>query len=199
MFQVVMMNLSDKSNGKVLALGILLIVLLLFYFILIEPYRLLLNASEERVQDTAFQLNQANKVISKKTYYKDEIERLKSLYDEQTIYLKSSKRALATAEIQQMLKRISAKSNAELLSSQATSSETEEANRVDLSVRIKTDIFSLQKLLYDLESGVPNLFVDRIQVSRAGRAVFRFNNAELSNQDLDVSLQVYGYLSNNSL
>jgi len=194
-----MMNLSDKSNGKVLALGILLIVLLLFYFILIEPYRLLLNASEERVQDTAFQLNQANKVISKKTYYKDEIERLKSLYDEQTIYLKSSKRALATAEIQQMLKRISAKSNAELLSSQATSSETEEANRVDLSVRIKTDIFSLQKLLYDLESGVPNLFVDRIQVSRAGRAVFRFNNAELSNQDLDVSLQVYGYLSNNSL
>jgi len=193
------MNLSDKSNGKVLALGILLIVLLLFYFILIEPYRLLLNASEERVQDTAFQLNQANKVISKKTYYKDEIERLKSLYDEQTIYLKSSKRALATAEIQQMLKRISAKSNAELLSSQATSSETEEANRVDLSVRIKTDIFSLQKLLYDLESGVPNLFVDRIQVSRAGRAVFRFNNAELSNQDLDVSLQVYGYLSNNSL
>lgn len=199
MFQVVMMNLSDKSNGKMLALGILLIVLLLFYFILIEPYKLLLNASEERVQDTAFQLNQANKVISKKTYYKDEIERLKSLYDEQTIYLKSSKRALATAEIQQMLKRISAKSNAELLSSQATSSETEEANRVDLSVRIKTDIFSLQKLLYDLESGVPNLFVDRIQVSRAGRAVFRFNNAELSNQDLDVSLQVYGYLSNNSL
>tara|TARA_R110002049_G_scaffold13509_2_gene58383 strand:+ start:19211 stop:19795 length:585 start_codon:yes stop_codon:yes gene_type:complete len=194
-----MMNLSDKSNGKMLALGILLIVLLLFYFILIEPYKLLLNASEERVQDTAFQLNQANKVISKKTYYKDEIERLKSLYDEQTIYLKSSKRALATAEIQQMLKRISAKSNAELLSSQATSSETEEANRVDLSVRIKTDIFSLQKLLYDLESGVPNLFVDRIQVSRAGRAVFRFNNAELSNQDLDVSLQVYGYLSNNSL
>ncbi len=193
------MNLSDKSNGKMLALGILLIVLLLFYFILIEPYKLLLNASEERVQDTAFQLNQANKVISKKTYYKDEIERLKSLYDEQTIYLKSSKRALATAEIQQMLKRISAKSNAELLSSQATSSETEEANRVDLSVRIKTDIFSLQKLLYDLESGVPNLFVDRIQVSRAGRAVFRFNNAELSNQDLDVSLQVYGYLSNNSL
>lgn len=193
------MQLSSKYRQKILALGILLIALLLFFFLLVEPYMSLLNASEEHVEASAFQLKQANKIVNKKEFYNNEIERLESFYSEQTVYLKSTKKALASAEIQQILKRISAKSKAELLSSQAISSESTERNRVGLSVRVKTDIFSLYKLLYALESGVPNLFVDKIQINRAGRAIFKFNNNELSNQGLDVSLQVYGYVNNNSL
>jgi hypothetical protein len=193
------MQSSTKSRERVLAIGILFIALLVVYFLLIEPYVSLLNDSKESSESSAFQLSQANKVVSKKAFYIGEIERLESLYNEQTVYLNSTKPALATAEIQQILKRISAKSKAELLSSQAISSESSELNRVGLSVRVKTDIFSLQKLLYDLESGVPNLFVDKIQISRAGRAIFKFNNTQSSNQGLDVSLQVYGYVNNNSL
>ena len=193
------MQLSSKLRQRVLALGILLIALLLFFLLLVEPYMSLLNASEEHVADSAFQLNQANKIIRKKEFYNNEVERLESFYSEQTVYLKSTKNALASAEIQQILKRIATKSKAELLSSQAISSESTERNRVGLSVRVKANIFSLYELLYALESGVPNLFVDKILINRAGRAIFKFNNNELSNQGLDVSLQVYGYVNNNSL
>lgn len=193
------MQLSNNIRDKLLALGVLLIALLLFFFVVVEPYISLLNTSEERVEDSAFQLNQAKKVISKKEFYVNEIERLESLHSEQTVYLKSTKKALATAEIQQILKRISANSKAELMSSQSISAESDEQNRVSLNVRVKADIFSLQKLLYALESGAPNLFIDKIQINRGGRAIFRFNNNESNNQGLDVSLQVYGYVDNSSL
>ena len=193
------MQSSNKLRGKMLALGVLLIALLLFFFLIVEPYISLLNTSEERAEASAFQLKQAHKVISKKEFYISEIERLEDLYSEQTVYLKSTKKALATAEIQQILKRISSNSKAELLSSQAISSESDEDNRVSLSVRVKADIFSLQKLLHALESGTPNLFVGQIQINRGGRAIFRFNNNESNNQGLDVRLQVYGYVDNKSL
>ena len=193
------MQLSNKSREKILALGILLIALLFMFFLLVEPYISLLKASEEHVGAAAFRLHQANKVISKKGFYENEVDRLESLYSEQTVYLNSTKSSLATAEIQQIFKRISARSDAELLSSQAIISESVEENRVALSVRVKADIFSLQKLLYALESGVPNLFVDTIQINRGGRSTFKFNNSESTNQVLDVSLQVYGYIDNSSL
>ncbi|MFK7794665.1 MAG: type II secretion system protein GspM [Gammaproteobacteria bacterium] len=193
------MQLSSKFRQRALALGILLIALLLFFLLLVEPYMSLLNASEDYVESATFQLNQADKILNKKEFYSDEIERLESFYSEQTVYLESTKKALASAEIQQILKRISAASKAELLSSQAITSESTERNRVGLRVRVRTDIVSLYKLLYALESGIPNLFVDKIQINRAGRAIFKFNNNELSNQGLDVSLQVYGYVNNNSL
>ncbi len=188
--------LQSLSSGRrrFLALGILLIVILLVATFIVEPYLQVYNSSVDHRDSLAFQLKQNSKTINKQKFYRDEIDRLGRTHSEQEIYLRSAKIALATAEIQQMLKRIAGKSGSELLSSQPIIGEQADQGRVAVHVRARANIFGLQKLLHGLEAGVPRLFVNELTVNRGSRAVFRFNNTESSNETLDIQMQVFGFM-----
>ncbi len=190
------MQQNSNSKSRILAIGILIIVVLLFVMLIVNPYVSALNSSEDYVSDQAFQLQRANKMLHKRDFYLEELDRLENTFSAEDVYLRSTKKALATAEIQQIIKRLSSKSDAELVSSQPISSEDTEINSVGLSVRVKADIFSLQKLLYELESGSPGLFINDLQINRGSRAIFRFNNQESNSQSLDVTMQIFGYINN---
>ena len=190
------MQTGDRPRGRLLALGILFILVLLFVMLIVNPYLGLLSASNDYVSDQAFQLQRGNKMLQRKEFYLDEIDRFQDSFDEEDIYLSSTKKALATAEIQQIIKRISSQSDAELISSQPVSSDEAEINRVGLSVRVKADIFSLQKLLYEIEAGKPNLFVDEIQIDRGSRTIYKFKSQESNNQSLNITMKLFGYIKN---
>ena len=188
--------LQSLSSGRrrFLALGILLIVILLMMVVVVEPYIQTYQSSVDHRESLAFQLKQNSKTINKQKFYREEIDRLGRTHSEQEIYLQSTKIALATAEIQQMLKRITGKSGSELLSSQPLIGEQEDQGRVAVHVRARANIFGLQKLLHGLEAGVPRLFVNELTVNRGSRAVFRFNNTESSNEMLDIQMEVFGFM-----
>ena len=188
--------LQSLSSGRrqLLALGILLIAVLVVITLVVEPYLYVYRQSVEHRDSLAFQLKQNNKTVGKQEFYQSEIERLDRAYSGQEIYLRSTRTALATAEIQQILKTIAGKSGSELLSSQPILGELEDEGRVGVQVRARADVFGLQKLLHGLEAGVPRLFIDEITINRGSRAVFRFNDTESSNETLDIQLQVSGFM-----
>ena len=188
--------LQSLSSGRrrLLALGILFIAILLIAIVFVEPYVLVLKKSADHVDSLAFQLAQNTKTIRKQDFYIDEIDRLASVYKEEEIYLSSEKLALASAEIQQILKRVADKSGSELLSSQPILSESEDQGKVGVQLRARANIFGLRKLLHGLEAGIPRLFINEISVNRGSRAVFRFNNTESTNETLDIQMQVFGYM-----
>lgn len=188
------MQTSSRARNRLLALGILFILVLLFVMLVVNPYLGVLSASSDYVSDQAFQLQRGNKMLDKKEYYLDEIDRFQDSFSAEDIYLSSAKKALATAEIQQIIKRISSQSDAELISSQPVSADDAEVNRVGLSVRVRADIFSLQKLLYKIEAGKPNLFVEEIQIDRGSRTIFKFQNLESNNQSLNINIKLFGYI-----
>ena len=189
------MQNSSTSRSRILALGILVIVVLLFYMLLVNPYISFLSSSQEYVNDQAFQLKRNNILLSKREFYVDELDKLENSYSSDEVYLRSTKNALATAEMQQLIKQLAARSNAELISTQSIS-EDDELNAVGLSIRIKADIFSLQKFIYSLEGGSPNLFIKELLINRGGRAIFRHNNTESNSQSLDVTMRAIGYINN---
>ena len=188
--------LQSLSSGRrrFLALGILLIAVLAVMMLIVEPYLQLYATSVDHRDSLAFQLKQNSKTINKQEFYRDEIDRLGSTHSEQEIYLRSERIALATAEIQQMLKRIASNSGSELLSSQPIIDEQADQGSVAVQVRARANIFGLQKLLHGLEAGVPRLFVNELTVNRGSRAVFRFNDTESSNETLDIQTQVFGFM-----
>lgn len=188
--------LQSLSSGRrrLLALGILLIAILLVAAILVEPYVLALNKSVDHVDSLAFQVRQNTKAIRKQEYYSDEINRLGNAHSEDEIYLRSEKIALATAEIQQILKTIAGRSGSELLSSQPILGEQADQGRVGVQLRARANIFGLRKLLHGLEAGIPRLFINEITINRGSRAVFRFNDTESTNEILDVQMLVFGYI-----
>ncbi len=189
------MQSSSTTRSRTLALGILVIVVLLAFLVIVNPYIGALQSSEDYVSEQSFQLNRNSKILSKREFYIEELDRLENAYSANDVYLRSTKSALATAEMQQLVKQLASKSDTELISTQSLE-EDEELNAVGLSIRVKADIFSLQKFIYDLEAGSPNLFIREILVNRGGRAIFRHSNTESTNQSLDATMRIIGYINN---
>ena len=191
-----MFNSLNTVRRRILALGILFIVLLLLAVVLVEPYFIAYKASVEHVESIAFQVKQSKKAIQKQQFYSDEIDRLGRAHSEEDIYLRSDRVALASAEIQQILKNVAKKSGSELISSQPVYGEQAEQSRVGVQLRARANIFGLRKLLHGLETGTPKLFINEISINRGSRAVFRFNDAESTSETLDIQMQVFGYVKN---
>lgn len=189
------MQSNSTTRSRTLALGILVIVVLLVFLVIVNPYIGALQSSEDYVSEQSFQLNRNSKILSKREFYIEELDRLENAYSANDVYLRSTKSALATAEMQQLVKQLASKSDTELISTQSIE-EDEELNAVGLSIRVKADIFSLQKFIYDLEAGSPNLFIREILINRGGRAIFRHSNTESTNQSLDATMRIIGYINN---
>ena len=81
-------------------------------------------------------------------------------------YLPQSAPALAAADLQQRVKAVVEAAGGTLQSTQALP-PTEEGNtvKVTVSAAMNGDVNSLRKVLYDLESQTPLLFLDNLQVS----------------------------------
>ena len=62
------MQQSNSPRSRILAIGILLIVMLLFVMLLVNPYIRVLNASEDYADDRAFQLQRGNKMLRKRNF-----------------------------------------------------------------------------------------------------------------------------------
>ena len=189
------MQNNSTTRSRTLALGILLIVVLLAILVIVNPYIAALKSSEDYASEQSFQLKRNNKILSKREFYIEELDRLENAYSANDVYLRSTKNALATAEMQQLVKQLASKSDTELISTQSID-EDEELNAVGLSIRVKADIFSLQKFIYDLEAGSPNLFIKEILINRGGRAIFRHSNTESTSQSLDATMRIIGYINN---
>ena len=188
-----MLGLS-KNRRRFLALGILLIVVLAVFTVLVQPYLYFLNASEEYLDAAKFEHFNNSKLLRKKDYYIESLAAMEDVYDDRDIYLKSSKRSLATAEMQDIFKQLANRSKAELISTQIIADEDNADNSIGLSARLRADIFGLQKLIYAIEAGSPRLNIKQVSIRRGGRAIFRYNNEQSSSQTLDVRLQVFGYV-----
>ncbi len=112
-------------------------------------------------------------------------------------YLPQSAPPLAAAELQQRVKAAVERAGGTLRSTQALP-PAEEGNAIKVTVNatLTGDTESLQKILYEIESQTPLLFVDNLDVAaRENRP--RLTNGRLANYSrvqLTVQLEVSGYL-----
>lgn len=112
-------------------------------------------------------------------------------------YLPQSVPALAAAELQQRLKALIEAAGGTLQSTQALPPVEEgRVVKVTISAMMNGDISGLQKVLYDLESQTPLLFVDNLELS-ARTIRPRLPNGRYANYtriQLSAQFEVSGYL-----
>ena len=145
----------------------------------------------------------------------DSVEQLKrqreTLREDRTVdqmLLNEATSTLAAATLRERLKRIVQASGGRLTSTQALAAETLEGfDRVGVNVRMSVKIGALQRVLYDLEAGLPVLLVDNLvvltrPVRRSRRTRRRHRAAEPvpspapSEALLDVRFRLIGFMSN---
>jgi general secretion pathway protein M len=183
--------------GRVLALALLAAVPVLAYAFVIGPviaaYRdagdAIAQAQEllHRYRERAEQRPQLAQLLAV------EVERAGGI----TGYLEAVADALAAAVLQDRAKSVVEDGGGELRSAQSLSVEPVEAvvgvRRAGLKVRFSADIESLATILYEIETGLPYLFIEVLSIREPRRQRRRRDEPEQA-PELDVMLDLYGYM-----
>ena len=188
------MKALSPAAGRIIALALLAAAIAL-------PYRLIVAPLQDGYQELTDEAASRREVLDRYRRLADSREelrrRLESLRDNpaaQTGFLTGESETLVAAELQNLVRSVVERSGGRLESTQVLPPVTEGAfRRVTLRVRMSANIDGLSRVLYDLESMLPYLFVDGLDVvSRERRGARQDPQAGAS--ILSVSYDVFGYM-----
>lgn len=182
--------------SRTLALALLAAVPLLAYRFVIEPVIATYRDADEAIAQAQRLLTGYRERAEQKT----ELAELLAAEDARaagtTGYLQATEDALAAAELQDRIKAVVEAAGGDLRSAQSLKAATVEATtvrRAALKVRFQADIESLAKILYELETGEPYLFIEGLSIREERRRRRRRDEPE-GPPLLDVVVDLYGYV-----
>lgn len=162
----------DHRQQRQLAIGILTGVVIAVFLITAGPVWMA-NASRQATLDDAYERLQRYQQIAARDaellpQYEAQLQRQRQAGN----HLRSETSAVAGAELQRIVKAISATNRAQILSTQVLPvSEEEGFLRVTLKVRLQGELPAILQSLYDIETNDVYMFVDNVSLrdSMAGR------------------------------
>ncbi|MCF6252753.1 MAG: type II secretion system protein GspM [Methylococcaceae bacterium] len=187
--------LNDVSPQRWLALGLFVTVMLLVVFIAIVPLVSTGMDYYEQKQELIFRLQRATKVVARKDAVVAENERIKQKYQGQNYFSTRDTVALASADLQKLIKTSISEAGGQLTSTQVLPSSSKDSfSRVTVKVRMTGDIEALRTVLHEIESSVPMMIVDQLDIRPVrGRRNRRTRKIEPSNK-LNINFQVAGFM-----
>jgi general secretion pathway protein M len=206
-----MAKADSQQMQRWLAVGLLLAAVLIVILAVITP---VVNKGLELHEDKnnlAFKLQQYERILARKDAVIENMSALKEQYQARGLLNKQSTGALASAELQEFIKRTIVEAGGQLSSTQALpvtaftpgngrapkSSQPgakNEFNRITVSVRMTGNSKVLRSVLYKIETSMPLIIINQIEIrpvrgvrSRATRQI------ELSNE-LDINFQAVSFM-----
>ena len=178
-----MIEKLDNKQQRQLAIGLLVAAIIAVLAITAGPVWVA-NASRQATLDDAYDRLQRYQQISARDQellpqYEAQLRKQRSAGN----HLRSETSAVAGAELQRLVKDITGRSKAQILSTQLLPvSEEQGFLRVALKVRLRGELPAILQSLYDIETHDVHMFVDGLSLrdDMAGRtnAIFRAMNAE---------------------
>ncbi|MDD5114786.1 MAG: type II secretion system protein GspM [Methylobacter sp.] len=191
--------MESKLSQRWLALGLLALVLLVFSLLVVMPIinkGLELNESKQAL---AFRLQQYERVLATQDQVAANVEQIKQAYAEQGYLNSQQTSALASAELQEFIKKTIVEAGGQLSSTQVLPVSTKgEFTRITISVRMTGSSEVLRTVLYNIETSAPLIVIDQIDI-RPMRGVRNraTRQLELSNE-LNVNFQAVSFMRKQS-
>lgn len=189
------MSKTPESKHKLYAAIILFIALLILLFIVVLPMFALYSSTKEEVASLQHRLLQYKTISRKTSGLSNKLDKLQAFNEDQEYYFAEGKAALVSAELQGILKEVLKRQGAKILSTQPVASGNQDERQIKVSVHCRADIISLRNLVYELESHIPVLIIDKINIGRGYRTTFRNQTSKDSSEALDIRFDVSGFLA----
>jgi general secretion pathway protein M len=182
-----------------LAVGLLVMLLASVFLVLILP--LITSGLEYRDQktDLLFRLQRQQKIAARKDSVAQNLETIKTQFQEQAYFSNRSTEALVSADLQEIAKTAVTDAGGQLTSTQGLPGKMENGfNRVAVRVRMTANTETLRNVLHTFAISVPILIVDQLDITPIrgngrSRPVANKNEAN-SNSQLNVSFQVVSFM-----
>jgi len=186
---------NNKQMQRWLAVGLLFLVLLIVGLVVIVPVTskgLELNEAKEAL---VFKLEQYQRVLAKKDAVIASMDKIKNQHDAQAYFNTQETDALASAEMQEFIKKAIIEAGGQLSSTQAIPVTSKgQFNRITVRVRMIGNSEALRAVLYKMETSVPLIIVDQIDI-RPMRGVRNRTTRQIDpSNDLNVNFQAVSFM-----
>lgn len=167
---------SDKRRQKQLALGILVVFVALLLGITALPIWVANASRQATLTQTSERLQRYNQIAARDKQLLPQYEAMIRKQKSAGNHLRSDTPAVAGAELQRLVKTITAKNNAQIVSTQILpASEEEGFVRVALTVRLRGALPAVLQSFHDIETNDVYMFLDNVSLrdNMVGRSQFK--------------------------
>ena len=193
--------LKNRLNkSRIAALALLLGMVLIFSLGLFGPLLAISESYRERIEDSEFKLQKLRKIAAEKDFWLKRLEEIKMQGKAEGRLIARDTAALASADLQSLIKEAVNRAGGELISTQVIPEHKEEQfNRVAVKVRMTGSTQALRDILHSFESGHPILFVDNLNIRpiRNVQPMLPGRKAGKVTDKLSVDFDVIGYIRGN--
>jgi len=177
--------------SRLLALGLLVLVMGVAWVLVAVPFTAAFDAEETRIERATALLARYEKALDDEPNLRAEIEALRKSDGSPDPFLKGESTQIIAAKLQNRIQTLVAGEPGDIRSIQVLpESEEDGFEKIGLRVTMTAGIPTMQKVFYDIESSVPALFIDNLDVRTNIRR--RRRNTESTNR-VQIRFDVFGY------
>ena len=188
------MNLS-KSQQRIWALGLLFGVVFLFFILIVLPWYNQINSYRQEISDLVFKIQRYARIIDSRDEVLDKVEKSRVAINALGYFNTQATPALASAELQTLIKDIIVSAGGSLDSTQVISQvEENELIHIAVNVRLTGDIPMLRSALYQMETAKPLIIIEELDI-RPIRGVRNRTTGQLEDSGtVSVNLQIASFM-----
>ncbi len=187
--------MNEARYQRWLALGLLAALVLVVVLAALSPlFNTWLDYREQK-ETLLFRLQRQQTIAARRDSVAQNLDFLHEQFQQQGYLSDSDTESLASAELQNIIKTAVTDAGGQLTSTQGLPGKTEDGfMRILVKVRMSCSREALRAVLYALETNVPLLLIDQLDISPVRGARNRSNNKLEPSSQLNVSFQVVSFM-----
>lgn len=187
--------MSENRFQRWLAVSLLLLVILAVVFGFLVPLIGTAIQNYDEKNDLLFRLQRQKTIAARESDVAESLAEVKQQFEDQGYFTTSETEALASAELQNIVKKAVSEAGGQLSSTQGLPGKLEDGFfRVAVRVRMTASMETLSSVLHSIETAVPVLIVEQIDASPVRGVRNRTTNKVESSLQLNVSFQVVSFM-----
>lgn len=187
--------MNEKPLQRWLAVGLLVLLVIVIFLVFLLPLASAGLAYHEEKGDLLFRLQRQQAIAGRADQVAEALVSVKQQFSEQTYFTSSSTEALASAELQNIVKTAVSDAGGQLTSTQGLPGKMEGGfYRIAVKVRMTANMESLVTILHTIETAVPILIVDQLDINPVRGVRNRTTRKIEPSENMNVSFEVVSFM-----
>jgi general secretion pathway protein M len=186
---------TPALSPRWLAVGLLIAVVLVIILVVIVPVVNKEMELHDAKNNLVFRLQQYERILAKKDAVIASMDTIKQQHEEQGYFNSQNTDALASAEMQEFIKKAIVDAGGQLSSTQALPvSNKGKFSRITVRVRMTGNSEVLRAVLYKIETSTPLIIIDQIDIRPMRGKRNRTTRQIESSNELNVNFQAVSFM-----
>ncbi len=186
---------TPELQQRWIAVGLLIAVILIIILVIIVPLVSKGMELHETKNTLVFKLQQYERILAKKETVTASMANIKRQHEEQGYFNKQNTDSLASAEMQEFIKKAIVDAGGQLSSTQALPvSNKGKFSRITVRVRMTGNSEVLRAVLYKIETSTPLIIIDQIDIRPMHGRRNRITRQIEASNELNVNFQAVSFM-----